>query len=625
VQDEDSLLEGEPAGEDDVAEAFRECYSKSEHRIPMRDGTRLFTAIYAPKDRSKTYPFLLFRTPFGVAPYGVGQYPSPANTQARLAPLSRYIRDGYIFVYQDVRGRMMSEGEFVDMRPYISDKTGNDHDESSDAYDTIEWLLRSIEGHNGRVGAWGWSYPGFYAAQAAIDAHPALIAVSPQAPTTEWFIGDDFHRHGAFCLAASFAFSAGMARTGRYAQRMAWNIEYDTADVYDFFLRLGPLVDVDTRYFGGESRLWRDLMEHGSRDAYWRARDPRPHYRNVKPAILIVGGWFDDANLFGAIETYRSMLAQSQNADIHLAMGPWWHGGWLEGDGDHFECLAFESKTSLTYRERIEHPFFRYHLKGIGSPPPKVFVFETGTNVWRTEAHWPPAGTRSTTLRFHAARALREEPPDASLDVSWDEYVSDPAMPVPCQARPGRAMDGEYMAEDQRFAARRSDVLAYQTDPLEQDLTLAGPVEASLWVSTTGTDADFIIKLVDVYPENYPDPQPNPHRVCMGGFQQLIRAEAFRGKFRNSYESPEPFQPGKPTHMRFSLLDVSHTFRAGHRFMVQVQSTWFPLVDRNPQTFVDIYTASASDFRLAIHRLYRTAEMPSGVTLTVRVKPRRPE
>jgi len=602
---ESPLFEGEPAGDEGVSQALRAHYTKHEHRIPMRDGTRLFTAIYAPKDRSRRYPFLLLRSPFGIAPYGEGVYPTPENTLARLGPLGCYVQDGYIFVYQDVRGRMASGGEFVHMRPYLPGKRGTEFDESSDAHDTIDWLLRSVEGHSGRVGVWGISYPGFYAAQAAIDAHPALAAVSAQAPATEWFLGDDFHHHGAFLLAPSFGFTASLARTERGATQIAWSFEHGAGDVYDFFLQLGPLASADARYFHGGNQLWDDLMAHGTRDAYWRARDPRPHYRDIRPPVLITGGWFDEADLFGTLETYRVMLAQSPQLRIHLAMGPWGHGGWMEGDGDRLGDLAFGSPTALTYRARIEHPFFRHYLKGIGSPPPKVSVFETGADAWRDGDLWPPPGARPLTFWFHPAGALRREPPGGAAETSFDEYVSDPANPVPCCGRAVPALEGDFMVEDQRFASRRPDVLAYQTGELEADLALAGPLEASLWVSTTGTDADFVVKLIDVHPGS--------------GCQRLVRGWVMRGKFRNSYEAPEPFRPGEPALVRFAIPDVSHTFRAGHRLMVQVQSSWFPLVDRNPQTFVDIYGARPSDFRAATHRLHRTPGLPSGITVTARV------
>jgi putative CocE/NonD family hydrolase len=606
------LFDDELVDDDAVARALAAHYGKAEHQIPMRDGTRLFTVIYAPRDRSRDYPFLLLRSPFGVAPYGVDVYPTPSNTLARLAPLGRYVRDGYIFVYQDVRGRMMSEGDFVDMRPYIPDKQGEQHDESSDAWDTIAWLLRSIPGHNGRVGVWGISYPGFYAAQAAIDAHPALVAVSPQAPTTEWFIGDDFHHHGALFLADGFGFSASLARTARHATQMTWGFEYDCGDIYDFFLRMGPLANANRRYFHGQNRLWDELMAHGTRDAYWRVRDPRPHYRDLKPAVLIVGGWFDEADLFGTLASWRSMQAERPKSDLYLAMGPWAHGGWAENDGERLGAIAFGSNTSRWFREHIEHPFLRHYLKGLGAPPPKVAVFETGSNVWRSGASWPPAGASPLTLWLDAGQTLRAQPPVDTGAAQWDEYVSDPAKPVPCHALPMPAVHPGYMIEDQRFAARRPDVLVYQTDELQQDLTLAGPIEADLWVSVSGSDADFVVKLIDVHPD-----RRHEEDASLAGYQQLVRAEVMRGKFRDGYESPTPFRPGEPARVRFALPDVSHTFRSGHRLMIQIQSSWFPLVDRNPQVFVDIYAADASDFRAAVHRVYRAPAMPSRISVTV--------
>lgn len=596
------LFANEAIGDDGVARALREHYTKSEHRVPMRDGTRLFTIVYAPRERGRTFPFLLLRSPFGVGPYGPEVYPTPDNTQARLAPLAGHVQDGFIFVFQDVRGRMMSEGEFVNMRPYIAKKTGTEYDESSDAHDTIEWLLHAIEGHNGRVGVWGLSYPGFYAAQAGIDAHPALAAISPQAPPTDWFIGDDLHRHGALCLADAFGFSASLAQTARDAQEMTWAFDHDGEDPYDFFLRLGPLGNADPRHFQGANTLWNALMTHGTRDAFWQSRDPREHYRGIAPAVLVTGGWFDEADLFGTLATYDSMRGKDAR---HLAMGPWNHGGWMESDGERLGALDFGSRTAITYRRRVELPFFRHYLKGADERPPAVFVFETGTNIWRSEERWPPAATSSMTLWLHADEGLRAAPPTGESNTSWDVYTSDPDQPVPHRDRVSAGGDdGEYMIADQRYAAERADVLVYQTDILEEALTLAGPVDAYLWVSTTGTDADFIVKLVDVHPG------------C--ATQQLVRAEVMRARFRNSYESPEPLEPGVPTRIRVPLLDVSHTFHGGHRLMVQIQSSWFPQVDRNPQTFVDIYTADASEFRAATHRIHRSAKLPSRITATVR-------
>jgi putative CocE/NonD family hydrolase len=603
-----------------LARAIREHYTKFEYRIPMRDGARLFTIAYVPKDASHTYPMMLTRTPYGVAPYGIDNYPDAKNARGlrRFAPSTAFIREGYIFVHQDVRGRMMSEGTFVDVRPHATTKGGVD--ESTDAWDTIDWLVKNVPSNNGRVGAWGISYPGFYAAQAAVDAHPALKAVSPQAPVTDWFMGDDFHHNGAFFLADGFDFYASFGKPRpKPTKKSTWGFEHDYADVYDYFLAMGPISNTNAKYV--ESGIvsgipfWNEMLSHPTRDEWWRARDPRPFYKNVKPAMLTVGGLFDSEDCFGALETYRAFEKQSPGAENMLVMGPWNHGGWARNDGDHHGDVTFGQKTSLHYREEIELPFFRHHLKGGGGASAasakgvEAFVFETGTNVWQSYSAWPPRESKKATLHFHAGGKLREAAPAPGEDADgFDAYVSDPAKPVPYRAKTGSAIDSDYMSDDQRFATRRPDVLTFSSSELDADVTLAGPLEAKLWVSTSGTDADFVVKLVDAYPQDHAE-QP--------GYQQLVRAEIMRGKFRNSFEKPEPFEPGKPTLVHFTLPDVAHTFRPGHRILVQVQSSWFPLADRNPQTFTDIYKATESDFHAATHRVYRTTDKPSSLDVTI--------
>ena len=603
-----------------LARAIREHYTKFEYRIPMRDGAKLFTIAYVPKDASRAYPMMLTRTPYGVAPYGADNYPDAKNGRGlrRFAPSTAFIREGYIFVHQDVRGRMMSEGTFVDVRPHATTKGGVD--ESTDAWDTIDWLVKNVPSNNGKVGVWGISYPGFYAAQAAVDAHPALKAVSPQAPVTDWFMGDDFHHNGAFFLADGFDFYASFGKPRpKPTKKSVWGFEHDYADVYDYFLALGPISNTNAKYV--ESGIvsgipfWNEMLSHPTRDEWWRARDPRPYYKSVKPAVMTVGGLFDAEDCFGALETYRAFEKQSPGAENMLVMGPWNHGGWARNDGDHHGDVTFGQKTSLHYREDIELPFFRHHLKGAGGASAasvkgvEAFVFETGTNVWQSYSAWPPRGSKKATLHFHAGGKLGESAPAAGEDADgFDAYVSDPAKPVPYRAKTGSSIDSDYMSDDQRFATRRPDVLTFSTGELDADVTLAGPLEAKLWVSTTGTDADFVVKLVDAYPQDHAE-QP--------GYQQLVRAEIMRGKFRNSFEKPEPFEPGKPALVHFTLPDVAHTFRPGHRILVQVQSSWFPLADRNPQTFTDIYKATASDFHAATHRIYRTTDKPSSLDVTL--------
>ncbi len=639
AEDTRPLLPNELATDADVARALRESYTKYEYLIPMRDGARLFTSVYVPKDRARTYPMILLRTPYALSPYGVDNVPEAASPrQLRgLAPSRHFVRDGYILVGQDVRGRMMSEGTFVDVRPLLSAAGGGGGggasgasgptaaagvkgtDESTDAWDTIDWLVKNVPANSGKVGVWGISYPGFYAAQAAVNAHPALKAVSPQAPVTDWFVGDDFHHNGAFFLAEAFDFYASFGKPRPKPVRKAGkDFDYDAGDAYEFFLAAGPVANLDTRYLHGEIPFWNDAMAHGSRDDFWKARDPRPAYKNATPAILTVGGWFDKEDLWGTLATYRAFDTQSPRAEVSLVVGPWGHGGWQRSEGDRLGDVTFGAKTSAFYRDTIEFPFFQRHLKGRPSPQPEAWIFETGTNLWHAYPTWPPADAKPLTLYFHAKGRLNMSPPAAGEDAAGaDSYVSDPAKPVPYYDKPSAEIAAEFMTGDQRFASRRPDVLVYETDPLASDLTLAGPLEASLSVTMTGTDADFVVKLVDVYAADAVDPEPHPSGVRRAGYQQLVRGEVMRGKFRDSFESPKPFVPGQPTLVRFGIPDVCHTFRTGHRIMVQVQSTWFPMVDRNPQTFVDIYHAKETDFVKATIGIQRTPDRPSGLKVLV--------
>jgi putative CocE/NonD family hydrolase len=587
-------------------------YTKYEYRIPMRDGKKLFTAVYVPKDFSKTYPIMLVRTPYSVKPYGADQYP------ATLGPTPLFDKAGYIFVRQDVRGRWMSEGEHVNMRPHNPAKKAGEIDESSDTYDTIDWLLKNIPGHNGNVGMWGISYPGFYAAAGMIDAHPALKAVSPQAPITDWFIGDDWHHNGALILVHMFNFMSRFDRPRpEPTKKFNPTFDHDTPDGYDFFMKLGPLNEAPGRFFKDDTAFLKEIMRHGAYDDFWQKRNLRPHLKEIKPAVLTVGGWFDAENLFGALEVYKTLRSISPKTSNTLVMGPWKHGGWRDEDGANLGDVQFNSKTCEFYRENIELPFFEFHLKGSGKlAMPEAWVFETGTNVWRKYDTWPPVNAKPKTFCFHANGKLDNiEPTITNPEGEYDEYLSDPAKPVPYLENITIGLAAKYPTADQRFAARRPDVLVYVTDLLEEDVTIVGPVTADLTISTTGTDADWVVKVVDVYPEDYPDPNPNPAGVKMGGYQQLVRGDVMRGKFRDSFEKPEPFTPGRPTKVRIPLPDVCHTFRSGHRIMIQVQSSWFPLVDRNPQMFMDIYSAKAADFQKATQRLYHTPESASRVTV----------
>ncbi len=600
-----------PGEQEDIKTYIRANYTKYEYMAPMRDGARLFVAVYAPKDRSKTYPIWMMRTPYEVSPYGADNY------REKLGPSERFARSGYIFAYCDVRGKGKSEGKFEHVRPFIPNKTGAQVDEASDTYDTIEFLLKTVPNHNGRVGISGTSYPGFYATMAVLSRHPALRAASPQAPVTEWFLGDDFRHNGAFFLAHAFGFYSRFGRRRPGENEIAGPVfDFATPDGYNFFLRAGPLANIDEKYFQGEIEWWRELVANETYTDFWKARDPRPHLKNIEAAVLTVGGWFDAEDVFGPLRTYEAIEKQSPGAVNLLVEGPWSHGQWNGGDADHLGDIQFHQKTGKFFREQIEYPFFAHYLKGEDSMSlPEAFVFETGRNEWRRMDSWPPKGTTPRALYFREGGKLSADAPAAG-DV-FDEYVSDPDKPVPHISWVSTEMTYEYMNGDQRFASSRPDVLVYQTEPLDEDLTVAGPLTARLHVSTTGTDSDWVVKLIDVYPGGFPDPEPNPRKVRLGGYQQLVRGEPFRGRFRRSFEKPEPFVPGRPDLVEFELPDVYHTFRRGHRLMVHIQSTWFPLVDRNPQTFVKISEAKTSDFRKATQRVYRSAAMPSGITIPV--------
>ncbi len=589
-----------------------EHYTKYEHRIPMRDGVRLFTRVYVPKDDSQAWPIILTRTPYALKPYGSDNYNDPSGQFRNFA------KDKFILVAQDVRGRYGSEGQYVHVRPFNPNKGPKDTDENSDTYDTIDWLVKNVPNNNGKVGMFGISYPGFYTAMGMIDSHPALKAASPQAPIADWFMGDDIHHNGAFFLAQNFDFFF------RFAQKVedplreeTRTFNFKTPDGYDFFLRMGPLGNSDTLLMKGRAPEWNEFFAHPTYDAFWQARNIRPHLKNIRCAVMTVGGWYDAEDLFGPLEIYRATERMNPGITNVLVMGPWAHGDWERRDGDKLGHVSFRAKTAEYYREKIELPFFRRFLKGdTNYTATEAHVFETGTHQWRRFNAWPPKEAAPRTLYFQARGGLRFEPPSDGAD-AFDEYVSDPAKPVPYSAEPSTRYARSYPLEDQRFVASRPDVLVYETEPLEEDLTFAGPLKATLHVSTTGTDADWVVKLVDVYAGDFPDPNPNPANVRMGGYQQLVRGDVFRGKFRNSFEKPEPFEPGKVTKIEFTIPDIFHTFRRGHRVMVQVQSSWFPLVDRNPQTFVNIPTAKPEDFQKATQRVYRSANAASALTVQV--------
>ena len=583
----------------------RDNYTKLDRQLTMRDGVKLYTIIYVPKDASTAtpYPFLMTRTPYSAGPYGEQKYrlrgPGPSRELSA---------EKYIFVYQDVRGRYMSEGKFEEMTPALPPGAKAvkgqpaPHDESTDTFDTIEWLLKNVPNNNGRVGMMGISYPGFYASAALPNAHPALKAVSPQAPVTDEFIGDDARHKGAFFLLDNFEFTNyfDVPRPQPVAEYKPL-FKFETEDAYKFFLDLGPIKNANgPKYFHNRARIWNEYQQHETYDAYWQQRNIRPALTGVKPAVLVVGGWFDAEDLYGALNTYKAIEKQNPGTINRLVMGPWTHGAWARPDWSKFGPLSFGSNTAQTFRETLETPFFNFHLKDKGTfNPAEATVFNTGTNEWKTYPAWPPKA-EARTLFFQQANELAFTAPANSQKPS--EYLSDPANPVPYTDGIHGERNTEYMIEDQRFAAKRPDVLTFHTETLPAALTLAGPLTADLWVSTSGTDADFIVKVIDEQPD---------------GTQRLVRAEVMRGRFRNSFSKPEAFKPNQPTKVKYELPDVLHTFAKGHRMMVQVQSTWFPLVDRNPQTFVPIATADAKDFQKATIRLYHDAGHPSAVRVSV--------
>jgi len=595
-------------------------YTKYEYAIPMRDGVKLFTSVYVPKDDAQPYPILMDRTPYSVAPYGEDQY------KKTLGPSDEFEKAGYIFVYQDVRGRYLSGGKFLEMHPHIDvKKTPQDVDDSSDMYDTVEFLLSHLRNNNGKVGIWGISYPGFYTSASIIDSHPAIKAASPQAPMTDLFLGDDAYHGGAFMLAANFGFYTSFKPFSEPALPPKNEVRFDpgTPDGYEFFLNAGPTVNLEKLYLKGSNPLFTDQLMHTTYDDYWKQRDLSRHMKNIKCAVMTVGGWFDAEDLSGPFKTYRAIEQNNPGTANTLVVGPWVHGGWARSDGDRLGDVQFDAKTSQFFRSEIQFPFFEFYLKGKGKPLPEAYVFETGTNVWRKYDAWPPKTSQTKTLYFHAGGKLSFGQP--SEGEGSDEYVSDPAHPVPFVNYTTDTVPQRYMVDDQRFASTRPDVLVYETEPLREDVTIVGPVSPRLFVSTSGTDSDFIVKLIDVYPNDYPDPASSSEgkRVLgapalrMGGYQQLLRGEPMRGKFRDSWERPAAFTPDKLTAVNFDMPDVNHTFRKGHRIMVQVQSSWFPLVDRNPQTFTEIPTVNPNDFKKATERVFHQASAPSGIEVRV--------
>ena len=578
----------------DYSAYINDNYTKKEVQITMRDGIKLFTSIYVPKDTSQQYPFLIQRTPYSVAPYGENKF------RKRLGPNPLFIKEKYIFVYQDVRGRHLSEGQFHEMTPAIDNKKdATQVDESSDTYDTVDWLLKNIHNNNGKAGLYGISYPGFYATASLPGAHPAIKAVSPQAPVTDEFDGDDANHRGAFFLMDNFSFENffDAPRTGPREENPQLDSALKINDVYDFYLKMGALHNFNDQFYHNKAKIWNEYLEHSTKDAYWQARNIRPHLKNIQPATLVVGGWFDAEDMFGALNTYKAIEQQNPNNNNRLVMAPWTHGAWERNNWDHFAGYKFGQDINAKLQQ-MEFDFFNYYLKDKGNfNAGEATVFVTGSNEWKSFNAWPPKEIVQTKWYLNRDHELLL---NEATTQGEDVYISDPANPVPYINQRSDDRINEYMGADQTFASKRNDVLYYESKALKKDITLLGPINTSLYVSLSNTDADFIVKLIDVLPND-------------SSTQQLVRAEVLRGKFRNSFEKPEPFIPNQPTQIKLQLNDVAHTFLKGHRIMIQIQSSWFPLVDRNPQQFINIPTAKDGDFKKETITILHDAAHPSTI------------
>ena len=607
-----TIVSGTPVIFSQQVTDLRQKYDKQEVYITMRDGVRLFTSIYTPKNDSVKHPILINRTPYNIEPGG------PDSFNYMVQTYKRYTDEEYIMVYQDVRGKFMSEGVFEDIRPVIADKKSNkDIDESSDTWDTVDWLIKNIKNNNGNVGIMGISYPGFYSTMGLINAHPAVKAVSPQAPVTAWFLGDDFHHNGAFfqldCLGFFYSFGQPHHNPTRNGSP---GFTWPTPDNYDYFLSMGAIRNFTPKYFGDSIKFWNDAFAHPNYDSFWKSRDPRQYLKNITPAVLTVGGWFDAEDLYGTLHSYKAIEKQNtQDVKNILIMGPWSHGQWAAGDARNLGNIYWGLNANEKFQEQ-EKQFFNFYLKGEGSGKfAEAEIFVTGSNEWRSFDKWPPENTVEKVLYFQPSGMASNTVP--ALNGGFDEYISDPMKPVPYCNVIHTERTREYMTDDQRFAARRPDVMVYKTDILDKDITLTGPINADLFVSTTGTDADFVVKVIDVFPDDMVAPANEETNTPLGGYQMLIRGEIFRGRYRNSFEKPEPFVPGKVTEVKYELADIAHTFKKGHRIMIQVQNSWFPLVDRNPQKFVNIYKCSDADFQKATQRIYHESKYPSGIKVSV--------
>lgn len=603
-------------------------YTKLEARIPMRDGVKLFTSIYMPVDNSQNHPILMCRTPYSCYPYGKNKFLNFWNSY-QLA----YLKEGYIMVIQDVRGKWMSEGDFVDVRPFNpGKKTIKDIDEASDAYDAIDWLIKNVANNNGKVGILGISYPGFYATMAAASNHPALVAVSPQAPVTNWFIGDDFHHNGALFLMDAFSFYSalgggfGLPRPVPTSQG-PYTVGFPIHDSYKFYLETGPIPNF-SKLMGDTVEFWKDLISHPNYDEWWKARDARNATKNLIPAMLWVGGNFDAEDNWGAWNSYKAAEANNPGKDFNkIVMGPWYHNQWATNDGSHLGNINFGSNTSKWYQQNMEIPFFNYYLKNKGeiSKIAEATIFLSGSNEWKQFDQWPPENKKDMALFLQTDGNLSWKQP--TIKSGYEEYVSDPAKPVPYADEIHFNRTRTYMVDDQRFAGRRTDVISFKTEVLTKDITVTGTVIANLYASISGTDADFVVKLIDVFPDNlsYNDVDiyaENDYegQYPMGGYEMLVHGEIFRGRYRKSFENPGPFVPDSIEKVSFNIADIAHTFQKGHCIMVQIQSSWFPLADRNPQKFVNIYQAKESDFQKATIRIYFDELNCSNIVLPVLTK-----
>ena len=586
-------------------------YTKRKVYITMRDGVQLYTHIYYPNDSSTKHPILLNRTPYTIAPYS-----NAFNSRLYNSYWINYLKKGYIIVQQDVRGKWMSQGTFEEVRPHNPNKQGTATDEASDTYDTVDWLVKNLTKSNGNVGVFGISYPGYYSTMAALSNHPAVKAVSPQAPVTDWYMGDDFHHNGAFCLMDAFSFykSFGIRRPAPTSTDYGSSYQITNKDNYNFYLSLGAIPNV-SKLLGDSIAFWNDLVAHPNYDQFWQQRNTRKYMYNLKPAMLVVGGNFDAEDCYGAYNLYQAIHTQSPSTTSKFVVGPWVHGGWARTDGSYLGNVRFGSNTSEWYQRNVEIPFFEQYLNNAPQQDTvaKATIYYTGTNVWKQHNTWPLHNVSYTPYYLtHTGMLITSMPTTLGKHLS---YISNPAKPVPYTQDVHTSRTREYMTDDQRFASRRPDVLVYQTDVLTTDLTLAGAIQANLKVAISTTDADFVVKVIDVFPENFTYDSTyytngnKPNGYIMGGYQMLVRGEIMRGKYRNSFTTPAPFIPNQITTVPFTLPDVAHTFKKGHRIMIQVQSSWFPLMDRNPQQFLNIYKAKDADFIPSTIKIYTASSI----------------